>query len=241
MGISDEALPIYLFSNFCYLRHIPRFIKVINKKKVIEISNYTNLRHAKLLIRPVKSHNKDIKFEKIVWSENQENPIIEGNHFSRNLSDLVWRYDNHPYYKYLSFKLFCNNSLISYVVLRSETTDKTKILHVIDILGKEECYEQSIQFIEQYAKKNGFWFVDMFSTFAPLNKYFNMRGWLSSLDSSFINVPYLFQPLEIRDPSTTSLIYLSKDHELESYDISNVYVTKQDADLDRPTMRYIEK
>ena len=241
MGISEEALPIYLFSNFRYLRHIPRFIYPINAEKVLEISEYTSIRHAKLLVKPAKSFNTDIDHERIVWSEMKEPPFIEGNYFSRSIEDLVWRYDNHPYYKYLNFKIFCKESLIGYVVLRGEITDNIKLLHVVDILGKKESYEYSIKFIESYAKKYGYWAVDIFSTFAPLNKYFNMRGWLSSVDSSFINIPHLFHPLEIRNPSTTSLIYWSKNRELESYDVNDLYLTKQDADLDRPTMEYIKK
>lgn len=241
MGISEEALPIYLSSNFRYLRHIPRFICPINTNKILEISEYTNARHAKLLVNNVKSFDTDINYKKIVWSEMTEAPVVEGNHFSRSLKDLTWRYDNHPYYNYLNFKILCKDTGMGYVVLRGEITENIKILHVVDILGKKESYENSIKFIESYAKKNGFWAVDIFTTFAPLNKYFNMRGWLSSVDSSFINIPHLYHPLEIRTPSTTSLIYWSKYGELDSYDVNNLYVSKQDADLDRPTMEYIKK
>ena len=38
MGISKEALPIYLRSNFGYLRYIPRYIFVIDKPRILDIS-----------------------------------------------------------------------------------------------------------------------------------------------------------------------------------------------------------
>ena len=42
MGISQDALPIYLRTGFHYLRYIPRYIYVIDAKKILEISECTN-------------------------------------------------------------------------------------------------------------------------------------------------------------------------------------------------------
>ena len=237
MGISQDALPIYLRSGFRYMRYIPRYIYVVDAKKILRISD-----HAPYAFKLVKSSeylNHSISSEKTSWGLEKLNPYVEGNHFSRNIEDLTWRYDSHPYFNYLTYKIFNKDSCIGYVVLRAEITHDIRILHVVDILGCEDSYENSIKFIENFAKTNNFWAVDMYSTFAPLNKYFNIRGWLSAVDSSFINVPHLFHPLEVRNPATTSLIYWSKNFELSFYDISNLYLTKQDCDLDRPTMDFI--
>ena len=238
MGITQDALPIYLRLKFRYLRYIPRYIYIINAKKILSISQHNSF--AFKLLKPISLQKHDVKYEQIFWHEVKESPNVGGNHFSRTIKDMIWRYDEHPYFNYLSFKTYTNKSNVGYVVLRSEITNKAKILHVIDILGNEESYEFSIQFIETYAKINDYWAIDMFSTYAPLNKYFNQRGWLSAVDASFINIPYLFHPLEVRKPATTSMIYWSRHNETSFYNVSDLYISKQDADLDRPTMDYIK-
>jgi len=47
--------------------------------------------------------------------------------------------------------------------------------------------------------------------------------------------------MELRSPPTTSLIYWSRDNFEDMADTSRLYITKQDADLDRPTMGTYEK
>ena len=237
MGITQEALPIYILSGFNYLRYIPRFLYVVNAEKILQISDH--MPYASRLLKKSRHHNNEINFKKISWRDMSDDPFIEGNHFSRNLSDLIWRYENHPYFNYLTYKISSKDFGDGYVVLRAEITKEIKILHVIDILGPQEGFESSIKFIENYAEINEFWVVDIFTTFSMLNKYFNMRGWLSAVDSEFINVPHLYQPMEIRSPATTSLIYWSKTSNVSFYDLSGLYLTKQDCDLDRPTLRYI--
>lgn len=237
MGISQDALPIYVQSGFYYLRYIPRYIHVVDTKKVLNISDHTT--YASKLVKDSSCEQHHLHAEKIFWSDQRHNPCVEGNHFSRSLEDLIWRYESHPYFKYNTYKISNSGGSFGYVVLREEITDDVKILHVIDILGSESSFENSITFVENYAKNEGFWAVDVYSTLSQLNKYFNYRSWLSAVDSSFINVPHLFHPLEVRNPATTSLIYWSKSPDVKFCDVSELYVSKQDCDLDRPTMDFI--
>ena len=238
MGISEDALPIYLRSGFHYLRYIPRYIYVVDAKKILKLSD--NKPYSSKLVRNASNEPSKLEAEKINWKDQFHTPCVEGNHFARSLEDLIWRYDNHPYFRYNSYKTTSVDGNVGYVVLREEITDDIKILHVIDILGPEASFECSISFIESYAREKGFWAVDVYSTLSRLNKYLSHHLWLSAVDSSFINVPHLFHPLEIRNPATTSLIYWSKDSDVNFLDVSDLYLTKQDCDLDRPTMNFIE-
>jgi len=237
MSISQDALPIYLRSGFHYLRYIPRYIHVIDAKKILEISEFAN--YAPKLVKNSLCDASNVMGEEISWKQQSHAPIVEGNHFARSLEDLIWRYDNHPYYKYKSFKTTSMDGDVGYIVLREEVTDDVRIMHVIDILGPASSFESTIKFIESYAQDNDFWAVDVYSTLAHLNKYFSSRKWLSAVDSMFINVPNLFHPLEVRNPATTSLIYWSKNSNVDFLDLSRLYLTKQDCDLDRPTMNFI--
>ena len=237
IGVSQDALPIYIRSGFQYLRYIPRYIHIVDAKKILNISDHE--KYALKLIKDSSYEKSQQCAERIYWRDQRNNPFVEGNHFSRKLEDLIWRYDDHPYFKYDTYKVSNGSDSFGYVVLRKEITDDIKILHVIDILGSENTFECSIEFIEYYAKSNGFWAVDAYSTLSKLNKYFNCRSWLSAVDSSFINVPYLFHPLEVRSPSTKSVIYWCKTPDVEFCDTSKLYIAKQDCDFDRPTMDYI--
>jgi hypothetical protein len=236
-GISQDALPIYLRSGFHYLRYIPRYIHVIDAKKILEISNCAT--YALKLVKNASAEASGVKWEEISWKNQPHAPFVEGNHFSRGLENLIWRYESHPYFKYKSYRTMGLDGEVGYVVLRGEITYDIRILHVIDILGPETSFKSSIKFIESYAQENGFWAVDVYSTLSRLNKYFSHRMWLSAVDSSFVNVPHLFHPLEVRNPATTSLIYWSKNSNVDFLDVSRLYLTKQDCDLDRPTMNFI--
>ena len=234
MGISEDALPIYIRSGFRYLRYIPRFIHVIDAKNILGVSNHAS--YAPKLIRNSSAKPSNLDVKKVFWKNQAYAPHVEGNHFSRSVKDLIWRYDEHPYFKYKSFKFKSSNGKIGYVVLREEITDKIKIVHIIDILGPKSCFEEAIKFVEFYAKDKEFWAIDVYSTLSSLNKYFNHRSWLSAVDSSFINIPHLFHPLEVRNPATTSLIYWAKKPKLDFFNVCDLYISKQDCDLDRPTM-----
>jgi len=237
MGISQDALPIYLRSGFHYLRYIPRYIYVLDAKKILEISQCATYAHK--LVKNSSYELSNVRGEQISWNDQFHSPIVEGNHFSRSLKDLIWRYENHPYYSYKSYKTSSIDGEVGYVVLREEVTDDIRMLHVIDILGPKTSFENAIRFIESYAHENEYWAVDVYSTLAILNKYLNGRKWLSAVDSKFINVPHLFHPLEVRNPATNSLIYWSKEPKVDFLDLSRLYLSKQDCDLDRPTMNFI--
>lgn len=234
MGISEDALPIYIRSGFHYLRYIPRYIYVIDAEKILGLSDCKA--YARKLVRNGSGELSKSKFEKISWKDQSHAPCVEGNHFSRSLNDLIWRYDSHPYFRYDSYRVTSVDGNVGYVVVREEITEDIKILHVIDILGPEASFECSIEFVESYANERGFWAIDMYSTLSILNKYFSHRLWLSAVDSSWINVPHLFHPLEVRNPATTSLIYWTKNPNINFLNVCDLYLSKQDCDLDRPTM-----
>lgn len=236
MGISEDALSIYLRSGFRYLNSIPRFVKIIAAEKMLQLSDCTD--YAKKIIKKKLTEPEKYSYEMLSWRNEKSAPSISGNHFVRNLDHLIWRYEDHPYFDYKTFKvkLPSKQSEYIYVVLREEVTQDIRIIHIIDILGDESGYLTALKFAEFYAIENFFWAVDCFSTFGGLNKYLISQGWLSCVDDFYISVPYLFHPLEIRNPPTTSLIYWSRHNFDDMCDISQLYITKQDADLDRPTI-----
>ena len=75
-------------------------------------------------------------------------------------------------------------------------------------------------------------------------KFMLSDGWFSINDDICFQFPYLFHPIEMKNPPTTSIIYWAKNQFAEMADLSKLYISKQDAGLDRPkkyTFDHIEK
>jgi len=235
MGISADALPVYMLNGFRFLHAIPRFVKVIDIEALAKVAEISEI--ALKLARNWQTDPMQISSEQIVWREQGSLKILQGNHFARDVSHLAWRYDDHPFFEYKSFRVKSSESEGSYiyVVLREEVTEDVRILHVLDILGNESEFPVALRFAADYAAKHSFWAVDMFSTYSKLNGYLLASGWFSTLDDTSLKVPHLYCPLEIRTPATTSLIYRASPKFAAMCDVANLYITKQDADLDRPT------
>jgi Acetyltransferase (GNAT) family len=242
MGISDLALPIYMRSGFRYVKSIPRFIKVLNFEPIRAHSSYTYL--AIKLIRKWSIKSK-VEFYVSEVSKDDYNKTfsLEKNRlnlFSRDDSHRLWRYTNHPIFKYKQF-LISNSKKIgssqAFVALREETgVEDFKILHIMDFFGDESSLLSALSFIEDYASKNSFDLIDFYCTASSIYRFMLSGGWFSINDDTCFQFPHLFHPIEMRNLPTTSLIYWSKNNLSDIADISKLYITKQDADLDRPTL-----
>ena len=247
MGITDAALSVYMRSGFRYIRAIPRYIKVFDFDSVSVYSENSIL--AKKLAKQWIDLGNGIPFEISVADSKSINilkPLIqeEMNFFSRDFKFLEWRYINHPVFVYKKFIIHSKDSEGKgvFVALREETSVKNlKIVHVMDVIGDQHDMPAAISFIHDYCTKNKIDVADFYCTATKISRYFVGNGWFSVNDDNCLRFPHLFHPIELRTPATTSLIYWSRDNLLEMADISKLYVTKQDADLDRPTMDTYEQ
>ena len=238
MGITDQALSVYMRSGFRYLASIPRFIKILDVEAISTYGSCSKL--GKKLIkkwRPVVTSN--ILVQDVDWlSESEMN--FEFNGFDRSVKSLRWRYSNHPYFNYKSVRIQ-NDQSFCYVVFREEKCSGFTILRVVDILGDECNFHLATQFIDNYIIDNNIAVADFFCTASRVNQYLIGSGWFSILDDKSVQFPHLFQPIELRMPATTSLIYWSKIAEINFYNIYDLYITKSDADFDRPTSVNVSK
>ena len=108
-------------------------------------------------------------------------------------------------------------------------------MHCVDLLGDEGAFPSALSFLENEAVKEKVDVIDFYSTNTKINAHFIARNWFSVLDCDFFDFPHLFHPIEMRKPSTTSLIMWCKEQDPSFYDIGNLYISKQDCDFDRPT------
>lgn len=241
MGITDVALVIYLKLGFSYTRSIPRFIKILNWERVVPILNCTPL-----FLKLSQSRKEIVKEIACIVHAFDENIVDEVFHnfrsrynlFSRDYSHLEWRYNIHPIFKYkIMIVETKNNGAKALLCFREETSlEQIKILHILDCFGEDDAIQAALSYIENYARAYFFDAIDFYSTASCLNKILRGSYWFSATDDYYFQFPHLFHPIEFRNPPTTSLAVWSHHHFLDLCDFSNLYFTKQDADLDRPTL-----
>lgn len=241
MGITQMAIPIYMRCGFRYLKSIPRFVKVINFEKIKPYSQYENITN-----KIVEMWKPDLTDDFVAEPFNKEKYLeIEqllrsfSNSFSRSIDHLTWRYKNHPYFIYKEFLVGSVNNESNnraYVALREEIIlSHFKMLHVMDLFGDEKSILFGLKFIQNYALDNNFDVIDFYCTSSYIYRHLLALGWFSVNDDTHFRFPHLFHPIELREPPTTSLIYWARDNFEDLADTSRLYITKQDADLDRPT------
>ena len=233
-------------NGFRYMKNVPRFVKVLNFSKIKEYSTFNNL-----AIKLIKKWSSQSLTKYVVSDVNKEeyNQLFHStandlNLFSRDNNYRKWRYKKHPFFKYKEYiisDLEVISKSSSYVALREELSlGEFKILHVMDLFGDEKSLPCALSFIETYAIDNGFDLIDFYCTASSIYRFMLCSGWFSTNDDLCFQFPHLFHPIEMRSPPTTSLIYWSKDNFTSMTDLSKLYISKQDADLDRPTLHTIK-
>jgi hypothetical protein len=241
MGISDKALTIYRQNGLGYLSAIPRFVKVINFDNIKVASVYTSLAPklmAQWAAKPVENYLvtdvSDAVYQRLFTLHK-----VSHNLFSRENDHRAWRYTHHPVFKYQQFLVSPATQLndeTAYVALREEhSVARFNVLHVMDLFGDEQALNAAVHFIEQYARDKGFDVIDFYCTASSIYRFMLCNGWFSINDDACFQFPHLFHPVEMRTPPTTSLIYWAKHQFAAMADLSRLYITKQDADMDRPT------
>ncbi|EOV0645035.1 hypothetical protein ACOIOT_000662 [Cronobacter turicensis] len=238
MGISSAALPIYLRNGFRYLKAIPRYVFPIVWDAVEPFMEVMPLARkyykeqvflAEYSIAPCTDDCIDAIYKK--FSDTHCS-------FSRYSSDIAWRYDNHPYFKYEKFIVNQN----CFICVRIDKDISGFVMaHCVDIFGEPSDYKSAVSAAINFAKENGAHAIDFFVTNTTLCAVLNDMGLFSTLDHDFFKFPHLFHPIEIREPATTSLILWAKEDLSEILDMGNLHITKQDADFDRPTVQAFGK
>jgi len=236
MGITEQALSVYMRSGFRFLSSIPRFIRV-SEITPINTYGYCSKLGEKLVKKWKPKFTDNIFFREVDW---MVEPDFEFkiNGFGRTREELHWRYSLHPYFDYKSLKVEDDEG-VCYVVFREEKCLSFSVMRIMEILGDSTHFSLACKFIDNYLVSNKIEVADFFCTSSQVNKYLLASGWFSVLDDKCVNFPHLFQPIELRSPSTTSLIYWTKIPNVDFYNISDLYFTKSDADFDRPTLSYI--
>ena len=246
MGISADALPVYLRLGAKYIRAIPRYFKIINPDAADNIGTITPLARKLIKSSAPKSVDKALKstyasLDDIIGvCDNHKNNYFC---FARDDSYVKWRFSDHPYYDYKLFSIWSSAHEVSTVVIVRSTHVKGigSIIHIVDLLGY--CSKEVIDAIQVLIQEEfrDVIAIDIFCTTEKLCSHLRNSDWFSSIDhQSFVEFPHLFSPVELRNPATTSLIFWSSQDLDKLTDMCKLYISGSDCDLDRPTLHSTE-
>ncbi|PTO85996.1 hypothetical protein [Vibrio splendidus] len=235
MGITEQALPIYLRKGFKFVKSIPRFIKVVNNTVVKKYGQTSPL-----AIKLNKLKKSDTDYIILDFDVDTVNHIYtkfckDNNLFIRNFNWLSWRYSEHPSFDYKCV-VIGKGIYKCVLVYRVDYLSDMTIMHCTDIFGDSEAYLSALSYLESIAVNQNIDIIDFYSTNTSVNAHFIYQGWFPTLDFDFFDFPHLFHPIEIRKPTTTSLVLWCKEQTPSFYDVGKMYITKQDCDFDRPTL-----
>jgi len=242
MGITKMAVPVYTRLGFRYIKSIPRYVRIYNVDKVIEVSQAEPL--GRKLARAYRRIRVDARYdvERVDLSRgcDEADHLHEHFHcFDRSPAYLAWRYEQHPVYSYDAVRIK-KGKHSAILVVRIDVSEALRVMHVTDLFGEEEAFDAAIAYADAYGQEQNADMADFYCITDRVAHRFWSQGWFSMLDDYFLQVPHLFYPLEVRSPPTTSLILWSRHHLTSMMDRSALYVTKEDCDLDRPTQAYLD-
>ncbi|MGE5490530.1 MAG: hypothetical protein ACM31P_04520 [Actinomycetota bacterium] len=242
MGISAMALPVYMRSGFRYLAAIPRFVRVYDFDAVSAVAVVDSV--AKKLARQWQDNTLPVPYSVREGIGDDVDALFgrlasRYNLYARDAGHLRWRYEQHPIFRYRVFVVRPDAGAgAALVVLRQETAvSGLNLFHVTDCIGDEDAMPAAFAFIDDFCRQEGAHVADFYCTAARVSKYPLSSGWFSTVDDGCFKFPHLFHPVEVRTPATTSLIYWAREDFTEMCDFSRLYVTKQDADFDRPVLK----
>lgn len=244
-GITDEALSLYLKSGFTFFRHIPRFVHINNIEQCEKIFPIND--RSKRLIQKMKTKKSNNNWEAIQCDASQLPQEIYKNSnnatFVRSQKFGQWRFDDHPAFDYETYYIKSYDVDVGdcSATVRFDEVDGGKVIHLIDYSGSNTSFTNALNFAEDMAEKIDAAFVDVTISASYLTSLLRKRGWTSVVDETFFTVPSLLNPVEIRNPPTTSVIYWDKFNLDQTYDIHQMFISKADMDLDRPTTFWYEK
>ena len=165
--------------------------------------------------------------------------ISNYNHFIRDFSSLSWRYEDHLVFHYDSFIVRGQGRGVG-IVVRIDNIESMRIMHIVDFFGDSKDFAAGLSFIDDFSHDKKISVADFYCPSTKITRCYLSAGWFSILDDYFFQFIHLFHPPELRKPPTTSFMCWSKKDMEYLLDISKLYITKEDLDLDRPTVAYFE-
>ena len=145
---------------------------------------------------------------------------------------LNWRYVGHPVFEYRLFEASRNGALTGLAVYRLEPVSDppVTIARIVDLICIDGSGEALLQAVDDDAKAQAI-LIDFFCSLSGYRTLMHAAGFCDSSQPWVASVPTVFQPIDRRRTGIPFWADLTKSNGADV----DWYVTKGDADQDRPS------
>lgn len=146
----------------------------------------------------------------------------------RDLSYLLWRFENHPFFRYKTLTAEKDGRLEGYLVWRIEEDDGFRIARIIDLASSEGTEEGLIRNFLDLSHKEGAAAADfLVSSGRLVNEAFSNAGFFDVQGTGTEEFPTLFSPISYSRP------FINVGYDFDAA-FDDCYFNKADGDQDRP-------
>lgn len=248
LGINPDVARLYKgMGGYKVISDVPRWIGVQDKDRTIElllegngqpVRYYDKIR----MVSTCSSYVVSEFFDNEKWDHFYAKWALNNVGFSRNSSFILWRYIQHPTFKYRVFTCEDNNGECKgLLIFRIETIldGKGQIGRIVEFIADEQ--DSAVQLankVVEISEGNNLLFTD-FYCFSSITAWgLEAAGFRRVIKSAVdtLVIPTRFKPLDLEITYMMAALYVSKDLQGKIATINDHtwYITKGDADQDRP-------
>ena len=225
VGINKNTLKIFEHLNI-YTNKLRQYVLINRDISKFQIAKINDLKPSRCESKILKNYKiTELKnktdFDDFNFLEYKENiPYKTKDYF-------VKRYLDHPIYIYNIYGVFFKKKLISLYFTRLQSHKNSKVIRIVDFIGKEKTIFPFADFISRLINTKNYEYAD-FYCFGLDYKMIEDSGFeLVHIDNENLIIPNYFQPFLKKNIS----IYFFSN----TKNISNIKIFKGDGDQDRPS------
>ena len=197
----------------------PRVVSILDRRAIIKMISEAE---GELPLFDVPndtlSHNvsfKILSFDEVSEHSIENNLTKDDLAVHKDIQWLNWRYNNHPYIKYIYIGCF-NLPSSSFAVVRVESYRDLLFIRIVDLFGSVGTFSKLYEAVLAYSCSINAVMVDYFNTSpVPINFIANaVQGAYKNL-----RFPFKFQPLDLRGGPSYNFVFSSK--------IQNIFVSSK--------------
>jgi len=245
-SVTPAALAIYQRLNFRYFRACSRWVLVLDPKStqdlVVDPSETSAKRAAARAVLPDKPPAFSVTTQVPPGASALSKRVLSASTaFERSEENLKWRYQRHPYLRYVFLVLGEPDEPLGVAVARVEDVRGRpgKVLRVVEFIAQPEHNRELAEAVAAFGLEHDCAFADLFGMSERFVFGLVLIGGFNVLEEPDLKLPHLFQPWEADLDPPGLLFYGRRDDRTGQLgpadDVTRIYVSKGDGNMDWPS------